>query len=270
MQTLSNQEVWRHLRDIARKAYPHRAHELRAFTVNVLAQESKTRHGDYMPSTHAIRIFNLSRATHEIIKTTVHELAHHVDVCFTGSTGHNVPFHTNYRHLLETAHDMQVIDLAKVGDDISVRDLDMMCKKIGAPDWQPHAQQAPTCVIKVDKGFEYRDALKAAGFRFSPTEKVWIREVPEAERSLAEAETRELAPDAEIRVVNAADNTIDSVYFAVMGKKLWGMNDRLRDAGFSFSDKRGWYRRIAARDKDHVTRECFDAFGAAPTFTGTL
>ncbi len=270
MQTLSNHEVWRNLRDIALAAYPTRARELRPFTVDVLAQESRTKHGDYMPSTGAIRIFNLSRATHEIIKTTVHELAHHVDVCFTGKTGHDLAFYGNYRHLLETAHDMRIVDLAKVGDDISVRDLDMMCKKVGAPDWQPHAIQPDSYLIKVDNAFAHKDALKAAGFRFSPTEKKWVREVTGGERAAAEAETRQVAPGAEVTVVNTADNTIDSVYFAVMGKDLWGMNDRLREAGFSFHKTRGWFRRIAASDKDRVGRECLEAFGTSPKFMGTL
>ena len=67
--TLNEYEITKALKDIAEQTFP--SQEFRYFKVMIMSQESKTRHGDYNQATKEIRIFNLSRKTAHIIKTTI-------------------------------------------------------------------------------------------------------------------------------------------------------------------------------------------------------
>ena len=78
--TLNEYELQRVLKEIAETAFPEK--EVWYFKVLIISQESKGKHGDYNLMSKEIRIFNLSRKTAHIIKTTIHELAHHCQNCF--------------------------------------------------------------------------------------------------------------------------------------------------------------------------------------------
>lgn len=270
MHTLNNADVYRTLRQLADTAYPEKAHQIRHFKISIHAQESATKHGDYAPHTAEIRIFNLSRKTAHIIKTTIHELAHHIDCSLYGKTGHDKQFYTTYKHLLETAHSMGIINLADTTDEIDSRDLSAMAKKVGAPTYT-HQQAKEGWLIKIDNAFAIKDQLKARGYRFSATEKLWLLEVDATTRTTEETWVNTLTTANNIRIVPTADNSIQSVYFAIIGKKLpVAHNQILKDNGFRFDTTRGWYKRILAADTDSVTKSCSELFGIKPTFTGTL
>ncbi|MCD5327969.1 hypothetical protein ACFFU8_08950 [Chromobacterium piscinae] len=270
MQTLNNHEVYKTLRSIAETAYPEKLAEIRTFRVSIHAIESNSRHGDYNLLTREIRIFNLSRKTAHLIKTTIHELSHHIDCCFYGKTAHDKQFYTTYKHLLEVAHKMSVINLAETTDQIDSRDLAAMAKKVGAPRYETQ-QPKSGFLIKVDNAFAIRDQLKEHGYRFSSTEKLWILEVAETTKAKEETWILKIAPAGSVRVIALAENDIESIYFGIVGKKIpASRNPELKDLGFKFDKARGWYKRIKASEKDAFTRLCADRFQLRPSFTGTL
>lgn len=270
MLTLSNYEVWSTLKSIAEEAYPERASEVKTFSVEVVAKESKTFHGDYHIRTRKIRILNLSRKTASIIKTSIHELAHHLDCCFDGRTGHDHQFYTKLKHLLETAHRMSVINLDDVLDEIDVADMRQLVKTVGSLEYTPQANDMGL-LIKVDNAFSIKEDLKERGYRFSPTERLWILE---ADDSIVEDETGWLhgVTDASnVQIVPVADNKIESVYFCVLGKKgFFGRQDELKAAGFRWHEKKGWYKRIPAAQKREVETQVTRQFGVNAVFRGAL
>ena len=269
MLTLNNHEVWRTLKEIAEEAFPENKGKIKAFRVSIHAIESRTKHGDYSLLTREIRIFNLSRKTAHIIKTTIHELAHHCDCSFYGTTAHDKQFYITYKRLLEIAHRMGKINLADTADEIDSRDLSAMVKKVGAPQFEAQARRSGH-LIKVDNAFAIKDLLKEHGYRYSSTEKLWLMEVLdgqlEEERRWVEGKTQQ----GNIKIVGVDDNAIESIYFGIIGKKFFGKNDELKTLGFRYDSARGWYKRIRASEKDEFSKLVRERFKVAPSFTGTL
>lgn len=270
MLTFNNHEVWKTLKEIAEEAFPEKTGTLKAFRVSIYATESNTKHGDYNLMTREIRIFNLSRKTAHIIKTTIHELAHHCDCSFYGKTAHDKQFYTTYKKLLEVAHRMGKINLADTTDEIDSRDLSAMAKKVGKPLYEAQVKH-DGYVIKVDNAFTIKDQLKEHGYRFSVTEKLWLLEVTNEQLSFEKAWVESITAAVNVRIVGVDDNTIDSIYFAIVGKKnLFGKNEELKTLGFRFDQARGWYKRIRAAEKTATTQQVRDHFNITPLFTGTL
>jgi hypothetical protein len=270
MLTLNNGTVWKALKEIAEASYPDKIALIRHFSVDVQAKESKTRHGDYTYATRGIRIFNLSRKSSHIIKTTIHELAHHLDVCFNGSSGHGVPFYTIYKHCLETAHRMGVINLADTVDAIDATDLKGLARKVGELRYEAQAAR-DGFIVKVDNAFAIKDQLKGRGFTFSSTEKLWIKEVAAVDVDTEKVCVVALAGEKNVRIVGRDSNTIDSVYFAILGKKdLFDKKDDLKTFGCKYDSARGWYKRIQANEKKDFTNAVVRQFGITPSFTGSL
>lgn len=270
MLTLNNVEVWKTLKAISEAAFPEKVALISSFRVEIHATESKSRHGDYHPTTKGIRIFNLSRKSSHIIKTTIHELAHHLDCCFNGDSGHHVRFYTIYKHCLEVAHRMGIINLADTVDAIDATDLKGMARCVG--ELQYEAQQVRSgFIIKVDNSFAFKDQLKAHGYTFSSTEKLWLMEVS-AER-LDEEKTwiNNITVEANIRIVGRDDNSIDSVYFAILGNKnLFDKKEELKAMGCKYDSSKGWYKRIPASEKNSFIKVAQAQFSITPSFTGKL
>ncbi|WP_226034435.1 hypothetical protein [Aquitalea palustris] len=270
MITLNNYDVYKSLRSIAETAFPDKISEIKSFKVSIHATESNTKHGDYNLLTREIRIFNLSRKTAHIIKTTIHELAHHLDCCFYGKTAHDKQFYTTYKHLLEVGHKMGTINLADTTDAIDSRDLSAMAKKVGTPKYETQAPKSGF-LIKVDNAYSIKDEIKAHGYRFSTTEKLWIMEVDQASRAKEELWILKLTAAANVKIVPLSENNIESIYFGIVGKKIpQGRNVELKDLGFKFDKSRGWYKRIKASEKESFSQLCAERFQVRPSFTGTL
>jgi hypothetical protein len=263
--TLNEFEIHKVLKEIAETAYPEK--EIRFFKININAQESRTKHGDYNILTKEIRIYNLSRKTAHIIKTTIHELAHHCQNCFEGNTGHDKQFYEIYKHLLETAHRIGFIDLSKTLDEIDSRDLKVLVKTCGNLNFKK-IEKKDTNIIKVINSFDYKIILKDRGYSYSSTEKAWVKEV---ETDMTEAEQTYLVencPKAKIVIVSQNDYTIDSVYYMLVGKNVSGFD--MKKEGFFFHERYGWTKKIQAAQKDSEEQKCMRKFRIKPKFSGTL
>lgn len=270
MLTLNSHDVHRHLRSIALEAYPNQQNELRSFTVEVVAQERKTFHGDYHFAHRKIRIFNLSRPTAHIIKTSVHELAHHVDCCFYRRTGHDKQFYTTYKQLLETGHRMGILDLALVTDAIGLRDIAQLERSVGPLVFDAGTKK-DGWLIKVDNAFKIKDELKSRGYAYSNTERVWLIE---CDNSILEDETgwlHQVIASENVRVIAAAENEIDSIYFCVMGKNgLFQHKEHLKADGFKFDNKHGWYKKVPAKAQREIGQSLKAKYAVEPKFRGSL
>ena len=81
------------LNDLVEYAYPHspRQKAYKAFYVEYIDKEFKSKHGDYNTKNKHIRIFNLSRTEDQLVVTSIHELAHHIN--FVNDTSHSFEPH---------------------------------------------------------------------------------------------------------------------------------------------------------------------------------
>ena len=168
------------LEDIVDTAY--RGHpklsRYKRFYVEVSDKSLKSKNGDYNGATHRIRIFNPDRDPVNIVKTTIHELAHHIDTVNRGTSGHGQPFYDAYVRLLKAAIDMGIFSL----DDFLATARDSQDgNKIRAMirGYQPkeNTYKADMVRITVANGYEFRESLKGFRFGWNPSSKVWQKEV---------------------------------------------------------------------------------------------
>jgi len=249
--------IYNMLRTIADETYPKR---ISRFSLDMLPDEFASRHGDYDRATKKIRIMNLSRGVGAILATTIHELAHHCEVCNTGTTGHGETFYLTMRDLMITAmkhgwvlpHDLQGLAtgnapsdrvfLRKFGDDLA--------------QIKSSTTGSASIIIKVFDAFAIKDALKAAGYNWSKLELCWAKEVPTDE---VEQETRFVAACGQARVVvqDARRATMDVVFHAVVRNGVQ-QREKLKAAGYRFKGygytSPVWVKRISAEERDAEAR----------------
>ncbi|MGK7870342.1 hypothetical protein [Falsiroseomonas sp. E2-1-a20] len=199
-------------------------------------------------ATNQIRVFNLARPTREVIKTLIHELAHHVDWAQRRTTDHSRRFFTVYKHLIETAHKIGAIDLSAGFDCVTTRDIVQMEKLLG-PLRVGARVTRPSWIVRVGEGFGVRDGLKAQRFIYSSTERAWVREAPGGE-----AEAKEIAAEAErlggrqVTCVPLETREIESIYFVVVPRAPATATAALKGLGMSWREGVGWFRRLPARE----------------------
>lgn len=173
-------QVKKILNDIVEVAYAGNPNldQYKKFFVEVSKKNLKSKHGHYIARQHKIVIFNTYRDDEAIICTTIHELAHHVDLINRGHSDHQDPFYKVYAELLYSALDMGVISEAKFRETEKDASDSNKVRKI-MDDYQPKevSYKIGEYMICVQGGYEVKEALKAAGYRFNGNGKSWDKEV---------------------------------------------------------------------------------------------
>lgn len=178
------------LNDLVEYAYPHSPKQkaYKAFYVEYIDKEFKSKHGDYNTKNKHIRIFNLSRTEDQLVVTSIHELAHHIN--FVNDTSHSFEphgqeFYKVYKKLLFTALDMglfnkwQFINVtADAGDSRKVKRM--------LEEYRPHPidYKKDMKLIQVFRAYEIRKNLQKHGYKYNSVLKSWEKET---EKPLDEA-----------------------------------------------------------------------------------
>jgi hypothetical protein len=248
--------IFHMLRTIADETYPNR---IGRFSLDMLPDEFSSRHGDYDRKTRKIRIVNLSRNIGAILATTIHELAHHCEVCNTGTTGHRDTFYITMRDLMITAmkHGWVVQDDLRGLENGNAPSDRVFIKKFGA-DLSKIKTATPcnTSIVKVFDAFAIKDTLKSSGYQWSKLELCWAKEVP-VER--VEHESQFLAACGQARVVvqDARRATMDVVFHAIVSNGVQ-QREKLKAAGYRFKGygytSPVWVKRISAEEKDQESQ----------------
>lgn len=147
------------------------------FYVEIIDKDLSSKHGDYNCRTHHIRIFNLYRDNSAIIATTLHEVAHHIDWCNRGTTGHNAEFYAVYKKLLFAALDLGVFSKGSYLNAIRDSSDGNKVRKIlsgYAPNSNKKNQKMK---ITIENGYEIRKILSDIGFRYNRQSKAWEKSV---------------------------------------------------------------------------------------------
>lgn len=178
------------LNDLVEYAYPHSPKQkaYKAFYVEYIDKEFKSKHGDYNTKNKHIRIFNLFRTEDQLVVTSIHELAHHIN--FVNDTSHSFEphgqeFYKVYKKLLFTALDMGLFNkwqfinaTADAGDSRKVKRM--------LEEYRPHPidYKKDMKLIQVFCAYEIRKNLQKHGYKYNSVLKSWEKET---EKPLDEA-----------------------------------------------------------------------------------
>lgn len=153
--------------------------EFTKFYIEMIPKEYATFHGRYYRGQRKIEVFNLSRKPKHILTTTIHELAHHVDVNIRGCTGHDKHFYFIHKALLSTAVGMGVITLNDIAIITDSADAEKLSAHFGEiEEWVCLSidYRCGKSMIKVKFSFSIKDILKSRGYKYSKDEKLWEKE----------------------------------------------------------------------------------------------
>ena len=152
--------------------------QYKRFYVEYQKKRLKTRNGDYGEDNHHLRIFTEGREDVQIIKTSIHELSHHVDCMQRGKSCHDAAFYGIYERLLFAALDMGLFDMdayrrcLKDSSDSS-KVLKMLDRyRPGKTGYKEGVTR-----FRVAKAYEIREQLRERGYTFNSYDRTWEKEV---------------------------------------------------------------------------------------------
>lgn len=155
--------------------------QLKRFNIFCTEQEMSSRWGDCRWNTSdrssQIRIVNMQSASYkDVLVTTVHEVAHHIDFSFNDHSGHQEPFYNAFSKLLFACFDMGIL----VIDD--VQEHNSRCKQNTLKrlrDYIPNPVDYKKDIVQilVSNCFEVKNDLKARGYRWNPLDASWSKEI---------------------------------------------------------------------------------------------
>lgn len=208
--------------------------QYKKFFVEVINKNMKSKHGDYNPRTHHIRIFNLYRADAVITATTIHELAHHVDAVNRGNTDHSKEFYNVFQQLLFTGLNMKLFtieDFLAANRDAS--DSNKIAKMLEGYEAEYVAYKKDMQKICVSNCYSVKDVLKQHGYRYNLVSKDWYKEVSLSEM---QTETDFLSKlQVEFRVSDANTVSFEKKMYIVAMKGAYDRREELKEAGFYYS-----------------------------------
>lgn len=238
------------LNDLVDYTYGHsdQLSKYKAFYVEFIDARRKGFHGDYHLKTHHIRIFNLYRDDSAIIATTIHELAHHIDQVNRGTSSHGKEFYAEYKKLLYTALDMKLFDKEQyLNATRDASDTNKVKKMIAEYEPNDIGYQKNSKRIIVKNGYEIRDALKDAGFRFNHVNKTWEKVIPD--HLLDEMKIYLQMHHAEFDVVDPLAISFGGSYCLYATDGSYDARDRLKEEGFFYDrNHKCWKKKKGARD----------------------
>ena len=229
----------------------------KAFYVQVMDKDFKSRHGDYHRSTRTIRLMNSYRDENKLIETAIHELAHHINAMQGNVDVHGKGFYANYEKLLHRALDMKILTKAfsKQNDGQGDR---KVAKMIESYRPRPIDYKNDKRKVIVYDAFDYKDDLKFHGFHYNKIVKGWELDISESEveKTRAYLETKKLnftITDASRYIVKSEQ---DKGIYTICALKAYDIKDKLRERGYRYRQTdQGWYIRCDEVDKNAKIKE---------------
>lgn len=255
-----NIKLFNILKDIIDIAYPEAEHpdnKFKKFYIELIPKEMKTIHGRYWPESKKIEVFNLSRPSGHIVSTTIHEASHHIDNCLRNNTDHTKTFYEVMHHMLITAMGMGIITKEDILTANDSKDKERLIKYFGdieSWDYTNIDYKQDLVTFKVTNCFSIKDNLKARGYKYSPAEQAWVKDI---KKELEKAERFFLSDiiDMEnVKVITGNEIDIEAVYYICV-LKSYEHREFLKENGYLWNGynkikKNSWTKKILAKDKD--------------------
>lgn len=238
------------LSNVAKHAFPD--HKIDYFKIMVIQKELKGRFGDYNGKEKVIRIFRLSDPKH-IVKTAIHELAHHVEFSIYKATGHSKRFYEIMKKLFESAMTLGVLELQDVYYEDGGNDIHTMGRHLGK-------LQVPTEKITTDRynvrviknSFAIKDQLSEKGYRYAKLEQVWIKEVNQDNLNIEQTFLNSILIPDSYEIISANEINIQAIFY-ISVQNSFEHRDTLKSNGYIFGGygiKKGkpWVKKVRADD----------------------
>lgn len=162
--------------------------QYKCFYVEYLRKKLKTRNGDYRGDNHHLRIFTEGREDVQIIKTSIHELSHHVDFMQRGRCCHDAVFYEIYEKLLFAALDMGLFNMEAYKRCLKdSSDRSKVLKILERYHPRETGYKKGITRIRVIQAYEIRGQLKKRSYVFNAYDRTWEKEV-EGEAAVSEEE----------------------------------------------------------------------------------
>ena len=180
--------------------------KLKWFRLNIQLKNKKSYHGFYNAENHTIVINNISDEGNNIL-TLLHEVAHHIDWCIYGKTGHQKEFYEVYEKLLYSALDLDMVSLYQL-KHAKQRSTDYTKVQKILDSYKPHKVKGrkKTYLIQISNAYEQKEILKENRYHWNKVSKTWDKKVEsEEERDKEKDWLKELCIDDENILIK--DNT---------------------------------------------------------------
>lgn len=151
----------------------------KGFYVKVEEKKLRSKHGDYNYATKTIRVFNITkRDDNFLIKTSIHELSHHVDAMNRGRSDHQKPFYEVYKKLLYAGLDMGIFNAENFCHGMrDSSDYNKVMKMIQGYTPAETGYKKEMARVNVHNAYSVKEKLKAEGYSFDQVTKDWYKEV---------------------------------------------------------------------------------------------
>lgn len=214
--------------------------------IEVSNRELKSKNGDYDCRQKKIRIFNLSRDSKDCLRTSIHELAHHIDHVNRGESDHSDEFYAVYKELIKAAIEMklvtkeQILSLERNSSDLNK--LQKIVKELNIDDYEDY--KADKKMIQVKNCFSIKDKIKQNQYSWNGTSKLWEKEVDINNLDAELEELYALIDKANVNVIDA--NVINFDCFSyILVKDSYEFKDQLKARGYYYdSKKKGWKKKF--------------------------
>ena len=222
-----------------------------SYFLRLVNRNIKTMNGKYLPQTGrdsaVIEIYNLKRTGMEIAVSAVHNLAHHITFCQSGSEKHSKSFYRCMYQLLSAAIRLGYIQNDKIS---FLPEIKQMVKVTGSVTDVYNCEGAVNAklVTVVVDNFKCkrstRDMLRENGFIYSPVERLWEKDVYAEEGVLLQAQLGKINQIG-IRVYPFTKLMHDPIITVKAEGRTYGYRDFLQEHGYRYSGV--WHKQIRAK-----------------------
>lgn len=242
------------LLDIMKSTY---GDNMKNFYLNFIAEEKKSKHGDYTLSTKIISIYNLSRDSQYTVTTSIHELAHHCEYMLSGTTGHQKSFYEVYKVLLTCAIKKGYISYDIIRQASDVRDIRMLEKHCGYIDAKYDEEMdinKNLFRISVKNAFNIKEMLSQNGYNWDGLDQAWYKIIEKNIVTQEEQFIKQLDINVNYTINEKNKATIEAIYTIIVSGKTFACKDKLYAIGFTFGNiktySKVWYKKIPAKSYD--------------------
>ena len=198
-----SEQLKKQMDDIIDVAYkgedPQLVRKFHRFSVHCSEQDSKRINGNcrWIPEEQAsqIRVLKLEDRSYKgILITTIHEVAHHIDMVKTGSMGHGTSFYDEHMKLLYAALDMSILSKEDVMEYKDSRSANKIAKRTDKEyEANPVDYKKDVVQVRVYNAMYVKEILKARRFRWNNADKAWVLETKRQYLNYTLKKLRELA-----------------------------------------------------------------------------
>ena len=242
-----NIRIRNYLHDIIDVAYKDEPKENRdrykKFYLSIETKELGTTSGMYYGDKHLIKVYS-PRLDH-MVKTCLHELAHHIDLCRNGTTGHQKPFYDEYQKLVYASLDMGLCQPEEFYLDSSSADRNKVRKMVD--NYIPHPvryEAEEIYTIRVYNAYEQKRDLLSLGFSWNRVEECWekVSRDPDSDAYMLEdigiyAADETTEESETCYIVEESSLRIEAIVYVVVRGDISNKVRLLKEYGFYYSRK---------------------------------